>query len=203
MQARSTEDLIQAIHGHKDEGFIIERTRICLRLYFDPAMPADERAKMIDLYARALRDLPKWAVSQAFDDWERTESKKPTPADIRHRAEARMKPVLEELEYRRKEERSRKESMQGGYRPPVDPEKAQKILDDVGLTMKRLNLMRRFPMANSFEEAEALDTPDPESRQGKHWSDGLPPDDPQWEALRKARAASYLIKTPLNGGGGE
>lgn len=154
-------------------------------------MDPKERAEMLNLYAKALAGLPRWAVSQAYDQWERTESRKPTPADIVKLAEERMRPVREELEYRRKIDREKQEAKSEHFRPRVDPEAMQRILDAAGMTKERIEMVRRFPMARSMEEAEKLD--EPEAGKSRHWSDGLPDDHPEMIALRKARAASLVI----------
>lgn len=76
-------------------------------------------------------------------------------------------------------------------RQPREPESAQQIMDAAGLTQERIKLLRRFPMARTFDEAEKM--MEPEQDRGKHWSDGLPDDHPEMIALRKARAASMVI----------
>lgn len=154
-------------------------------------MDPQERAEMLNLYAKALGGLPRWAVSQAYDQWERTESRKPTPADIVKLAEDRMRPIREELEHRRKIEREKKEWQASDGRPRMDPEAMQRILDEAGMTKERIAMVRRFPMAGSMEEAEKLE--EPEVGKPRHWSDGLTEDHPEMIALRKARAASIVI----------
>lgn len=154
-------------------------------------MDPQERAEMLNLYVKALGGLPRWAVSQAYDQWERTESRKPTPADIVKLAEARMRPMREELEHRRKSERERQEAQSEHVRPRVDPEVAQRILDEAGMTKDRIGLVRKFPMAGSMEEVDKMDGP--EDGALRDWSHGLPDDDPKMVALRKARAESMVI----------
>jgi hypothetical protein len=52
-------------------------------------------------FAKALSGIPTWAVLRAFDEWERTQEWRPTPAEIRALAERAMKPMHDELARRR------------------------------------------------------------------------------------------------------
>jgi len=68
--------------------------------------------------------------------------------------------------------------------------RAAKIMGENGFTDARAKALRRFPMARSQAEADALyeewNKPKP------HWSETAAPDDPRWEMLRKSRIASGM-----------
>lgn len=46
-------------------------------------MTEETRGDVLANYVRALSDLPKWAVTSAFAEWERQHTKRPSPANIR------------------------------------------------------------------------------------------------------------------------
>ena len=51
----------------------------------------------------ALRDLPAWAVENAFNDWMRAHPRCPSPAEIVILAERALQPIKDEIAHRKKE----------------------------------------------------------------------------------------------------
>lgn len=80
----------------------MDRARRCLKLYFEPDMTAEDRVAILEAFARALRDFPRWAVSRAFDGWEREQRRRPSPGDIVALTRAALQPVRDELAERQK-----------------------------------------------------------------------------------------------------
>lgn len=131
---------------------------------------------MLDSYARALRNWPRWAVAKAFDDWERTRNRRPSPGDIGILAANAVKELTDELSRRHPKEPEA---------PPVErvsPEAAAAILAAAGFTPRRIEAVRQSPMALSLETAHQRAVV-----AGKHWSDDAAPDDPRWRILEGSR----------------
>lgn len=145
-------------------------------------------------FVKALAHVPEWAMNAAFDKWERTGQRRPSPAEIVILAERELKPMAEELARRQRimDEDAAAEAER--IKARVTPEAAARIMAEAGMTEGRLAAVKRFPMARSADEAKAklVDWEAPAA----HWSETAEPDDPRWEILRKARAANSL----LNGG---
>lgn len=176
LRARSDADLTQAIHSPGDEAFILDRARVCLKLFYDPEMDMQDRAEMLDSYARALRAWPRWAVAKAFDEWERTRNRRPSPGDLGILAANAVKELTDELARRHPKQPEA---------PPVErvsPEAAAAILAAAGFTPRRMEAVRQSPMALSLETAHQR-----AEVTRKHWSDDAAPDDPMWRELLKAR----------------
>ena len=150
-------------------------------------MSIDDRADMIEAYRRALTTRPKWAVAKAFDEWERTAARRPSPAELNILAGRAIKVITDELARRRKE-----------VTPPeptperTDDERAAGMLamERAGFTPKRLDMVRRKRMARSEAELYAQDAVDRQP----HWSETVAPDSPEMQALRKARADNPLMQ---------
>jgi len=188
VKAKSTEALIQAIHSPGDEAYALERTRICLKLYYDPDMNDADRAMMIDSYGKALGSFPKWAVAQAFDEWERTGTRRPSPADLRILVGRKMQPMRDEVDNRAKQELERQES----EHVRTDDERASGLrsMERAGFTPKRMDAIRKKRMASSEAELYAEDRPDAP----KHWSETVAADSPEMVALRRARSENQIIQ---------
>jgi hypothetical protein len=156
LRDKSTEDLIRAIHSPGDEEFATERARIALSHYFDRDMSNRDRAEMLEDYGRALRGLPRWAVSQAFDRWISEQRRRPAPGDIVDLAKQAIRRITDELASRRREaERATLPA------PETDPEeraamaeRAKRIMEEAGFTAARMAFVKRFPTARTVEEAE-------------------------------------------------
>jgi len=191
LRARSDADLTQAIHSPSDDGFTVDRARICLKHYYDPDMSADDRAEMLDGYARALSTYPRWATAKAFDDWEKTATRRPSPGEIVILAGRAVKTLTDELH-------SRRPPLPPPLPPapepdPISPEVAAEIMAKAGFTPQRILTIQRAPMAATFAEAEErMAVPD-----RAHWSETAKPDDPAWEQLRRARAENTLIQQSI------
>ena len=173
MRERSGSDLTTAIHSPGDDGYILDRTRAVLGLYFDPDRAPDDRAAAIEEYRRALTMFPKWAVAGAFDDWVRTRTRRPAPGEIAILAMARMKPLTDEL--------LRRKAAEADGRPDgrviITAERRAEIMAEVGF---------RFGGSDRGQQ---------DDQRRPHWSETAAPDDPRWEGLRKARAENPLMHT--------
>lgn len=185
LRARSSEDLIQAIHSPGDELYVLERARVCLKAFFEPGMSDQDRAALLEEFARALRDVPRWAVAKGFDAWMRTRTRRPSPAEINIEAQKAIREFTDELAHRR-----RMEAPDEPPRQPVDQESAERIMMQAGFTQKRLEAIRRAPMATTF--AEALDQSETPPR--PHWTETADPDGPQMKALRAIRDANPIVQ---------
>jgi len=187
VREKSTSALTQAIHSPGDDEYVLHRTRTCLKLYYDPEMSVEDRADMIESYRRALGSKPKWAVAKAFDEWERTGTRRPSPADLNILAGKAMKVITDELAQRKRNEAAPEPTVER-----TDDERAAGLhaLQSVGFTPKRFEAVRRKPMASS--EAELYAQSDLEKQ--PHWADVAAPDGPEMQALRKARAENTLMQ---------
>lgn len=185
LREKSTEALIQAIRLPNDEGFTADRARKCLKLYFDPDMDNEDRAEMLDAFARALRPYPKWVVAKGFDDWDRTpgQRRRPSPGEIVYLASLVVKEITDELARRKREQAPAPEAAP----PRVEGGAAERIMAQAGFTPKRIEAVRAAPMANSFVEAEARAAEPPV----RHWTESATP--AQLAQLQAARDANPLI----------
>lgn len=191
VRAKSTEALTQAIHLAGDEAYVLHRTRICLKLYYDPQMNDADRAEMIDSYGKALKSYPKWAVAQAFDEWERTGTRRPSPADLRILAGRSVSALSDEVKRREREAAQAAEVEH--VRTDDERAAAMRDLNRAGFTPKRMDAVRRKRMASSVAELYAADN----TAQPPHWTETVAPDSAEMAALRKARAANQLVQQAL------
>ncbi|ULB09141.1 hypothetical protein ORIO_04260 [Cereibacter azotoformans] len=208
LRERSSEDLIQAIHSPGDDAYTITRARTCLRLYFEADMLPEERAAMLDEFARALADLPRWTVARAFDAWVKTGTRRPTPAEIRRLALSEVDGIKAELDRRwfeeeraRRLEEMRAEREQEARLPPslptdqprlAAPRSGREVIEQAGFTASRIAALRAMPMARSFAEADA--SGEAERARLRHWSETAPPDAEEWEHVRIARSCNPLVQ---------
>ena len=193
---KSSADLTQAIHSPGDEEYTLNRTRTCLKLYYDPDMSATDRAEMIDSYAAALRSIPKWAVAQAFNQWERDKTHRPSPANLVGLANAAIKRMTDELSHRRKM----------AERPVDKPAKtvdelanAERALQRAGFTAKKFDMVGRKRMATTEAELYQHDMQD----RVPHWTEKVGADDPKMEALRRARAENPIMAEAMRVSGAD
>lgn len=139
LQARSTPDLTQAIHLPGDDGFTVERARLCLSLYYEKDMMPQDRADMLDLFSKALHHLPKWAVAKGFDTWERSGIRRPSPGEIVLFAQNAIKEITDELARRRRLDQERAVADDATREASrVTPEARARIMAEVGMTPVRL-----------------------------------------------------------------
>lgn len=165
----------------------MKRANACLALYYQPEDDPDTKLAVRQAFVRALEHVPQWAMLRAFDAWDKSSNRRPTPAEIVILAERELIPFVAELKRRREAAQP-----QEPRREPPSPEAAAAILEAAGFTAKRMEAVRAAPMASTFAEAEAK-----ASGQGnRHWSETADPDSPEWRALRAARAANALVKPP-------
>ncbi|MDZ7904938.1 MAG: hypothetical protein U5N55_03570, partial [Cypionkella sp.] len=160
----------------------MERARVCLKLYFDPDMSDLDRAEMYEAFGRVLGNLPRWAVSKGYDAWEKSGTRRPSPAEILILAERAIKELTDEVARRG----AAKQSEPDRECERVSPSVAAEILASAGFGEDRTNLVKRFPMAGSVDEVHQAAKPSP------HWSETAAPNDPRWEALRKSRKSSQF-----------
>lgn len=189
VQGQSTAALIQAIHSPGDEAYVMERAKTCLKLFYEPDMTAQDRVGMLESFARALRFIPKWAVSRAFDVWERDNTRRPAPGNIVKLARDEVKRFSDEVAYRERQAQLPPASDSGPRGPtPQEKEMASRVLQQAGFTPRRLELTRDRPMAGSVEELEAVPDREP------HWTELVDPDGPEMAQLRKSRDENKLIQ---------
>lgn len=151
-------------------------------------MDAQDRAEMLDLYARALNSYPRWAVSQAFDRWEKSATRRPSPGDLNVLASQAMKEITDELSRRKRIEAEREEP-ETPQRTDDERAEAARIMNRLGFTPKRMDAVRANPMARNMDEAQAVhEANDP------HWTETHRATPEAMEQLRKARIKSGMIK---------
>ena len=180
-----TDKLKAAISAPGDESYVLERTRVCLKAFFDPGMSDQDRASLLDEFARALRNVPRWAVARGFDAWMRTRTRRPSPAEINIEAQKAIREFTDELAHRRR--------MEAPDEPPrqrADQEAAERIMMQAGFTPKRLDAVRQAPMARTMDEAVARSEAPPRL----HWSETADPDGPEMRALRRARDENRIVQ---------
>ncbi len=168
------------IHSPGCLASVLKRTGNVIGLYYEPERDAQEKADAIDEFGKVLKDYPKWAVSAAFDNWTRTRTRRPSPAEIAILAEDALKPFYAEIKRRNPEEEP--------TNPVVSQDAAERICQQAGFTPKRLASLNRNPMATTFEEAETA------RPKNEHWSKTATPDDPRWKILQESRAKNPLMK---------
>ncbi len=182
---RSIEDLTQAIHSPGDEEGVLNRTRPVLKLYYDPQMSDEDRAAMLDEFGRALRDVPFWAVSQAFDRWVKSRGRRPSPGEIMELANSELSRYSTELENRRQRAEMAAQKPKNKLAPEdqrVKAEAAQSILVEAGFDLKRAARLSLNRMATTHDEREQ-DKP----ARPLHWTKTADPDGPEMKALHKER----------------
>lgn len=160
-----------------------------MALFFDPDNDPAIKADVRGAFVKALAHVPEWAMNAAFDKWEKSGTRRPSPGEIVILAERELKPMTDEIA-RRKAEQGRIEADEPRANR-VTAEVAARIMAEAGMTPERLMAVKRFPLAGSVSEAKAKsaewDKPNP------HWSETAAPDDPRWAQLRASRAASTVV----------
>jgi hypothetical protein len=180
-----------AIHSQRGaDAEILKRANICLAAYFDPDFDPETKAGVRESFVRALRDLPLWAVLRAFDAWEKSMQRRPSPGDIVILAERELKPITDELKRRQDAEQRAADEERWRTDNRVSAEAAAEIMRRAGFTAKRIEDVRRAPMALTFAEAESAK----DDRAERHWSETAAPDDPRWAVLRASRDANPHVQ---------
>lgn len=142
-------------------------------MYFDPDLNPQTIAAVRQAFVRALRHVPAWAMHRAFDTWEKSMTRRPSPAEIVILAEKELKPLTDEL--RRRDEVSETKTLAPAERQRVTPEAAARIMAEFGYG----------------RPADRQEVRDHLVSDWKHPLDGLAEDDPQRVALREARARAF------------
>jgi hypothetical protein len=117
LREQSVSTIQAAIHSQRDDGAVLERTNAILSLYYDPDLTPETRAAVREEFVRALGIFPLWAVHKAFDQWARTGTRRPSPAEIAILAEREIKPYIDELAIRRRAQQAIAE-----HREPPSPD---------------------------------------------------------------------------------
>lgn len=107
-------------------------------------MPEDERAAVTAEYAKAVSDMPGWAVEEAWDAIMREEAARtPRPADVRKRAQEALGRVAAELAYRRRIEAEKQAELEAERRRQLLPDSDRRaaILAEANLGAA----IKRFP----------------------------------------------------------
>lgn len=163
-------------------------------LYFDPDDDPATRKDKREEFVRAVASSPQWAIEQAFDDWVRTGTRRPTPGDIVILVGRALKPMTDELARRRKMDAAAEEQRRAQITPERTPEerdRAQRIVDAAGLGLAMRNALARKPMAGSLAEAAHVEPTKP------HWTETADPDGPEMAQLRAARAANPIMAAAM------
>lgn len=190
LRERSTVDLTRAIRLPADEEYVLNRTRATLKLFYDPGMDNVDRAAMLDEFRRALASFPRWAVAKGFDEWARTMSRRPSPAEIAILASRAIKNITDELTHRAKSTAPPPPPEPEPDRKPATADRTAQILAEAGFTPRRFEQTRFHRMAGSQAELDRDLTAPPRP----HWTEGRTPDDPEMIALRAARDSNPLIR---------
>lgn len=78
--------------------WIAARVTALLAHYFVPSMPGAVQEAVLDDWVEALASFPAWAVDEAVREWQRTQPKKPTIADIVTRCQKAVRPYASDRE---------------------------------------------------------------------------------------------------------
>ena len=162
-------------------------------MYFDPDNDPETKAAMRESFVRALSQIPAWAMHRAFDRWEKTQQRRPSPGEIVILAERELKPMVDEVAKRKRDYDAEEAELAERKARRVSADTAAAILDRAGFTPRRMEAVRAAPMARSLDEAAERFAP------AKHWSETAAPDDPRWDVLRVSRAASGLAPNQTEG----
>lgn len=188
MTDRSNSTIGAAIHSPPSPGNTLKRVNAVLGLYFDPDFDAETKALVREEFVRALAAHPDWAVQRAFDVWAKSQSRRPAPSEIVRLVELELKPLTDELARRRMSENERQKEQ----RIPPDPSRINDIMRHAGFTPKRMEAVRKAPLAGSFAEAEAA-TARPRV---PHWFETAT--EAQKTALNQARLANPLMRAGMD-----
>lgn len=180
-RGRSSSQLQTAIHSPFDPGATLKRVNAVLRCHYDPTM-GDQAAMaaVAEEFCQALAGRPQWAIERAFDNWQRSRSRRPTPGDICAEVGVILAPFTAELARRRKLAEAQAEFEEASTRDKPTAEMAQVICDRAGFTPQRVAEVTARPMASPAELAACADSPDRPTR----YADRRDPDDVRISRLR-------------------
>lgn len=163
---------------------ILSRVNTNLALYYDPDIDPETKAEVRGAFVRALQSKPLWAIFRAFDTWERSMTRRPSPGDISILADRELQPFIRELSARQRADERAAEVT----REIPSKERAAAIMQELGFTAKRMAAVQASPMARSLDDAAAAEAPRP------HWSDTADQDSPEARTLRAAREGNALVQ---------
>jgi len=157
-----------------------------LQGFWQPQQTQAERQNQCLEFGRALKHLPAWAVSKAFDEWVRTRTRAPSPADISIVAKRLMEPFTEEIK-----RRERIEAPDEPMPERLSAEDAERICQQAGFTPRRAKWVRKNRMALSLGDLDAQDeNAKPDEKHIAFRQRQMDPDTPEGRALRQAREAA-------------
>ena len=116
----------------------LERTQVVLSLYFQPDEDDTTRAMVRQEFVAALSAYPDWAVQQAFDQWVRTATRRPSPGEIVILAGRAIEPFTDEITRREKQARLENQAPHEVRGDRVSKEAAAAIMDAAGFRPKRM-----------------------------------------------------------------
>jgi hypothetical protein len=193
VREQPTSTLQAAIHSPADHGATLKRANTCLALYFEPDPDDPEaRAAVREAFVRALAHVPSWAMHRAFDQWERTGQRRPSPGEIVILAERALQPLVREVDDRKRNTEAAAEARRAAEeeRTPEQRRRAQEIVERCGFTAKMTEAIRKKPGSSSM--AEAVEAAGREERV-PHWTELEPPGSAALAQLEAARAANPII----------
>lgn len=180
---------IQAvIRSPASAGETLKRTNDCLAHYWEPDHDPKTKAGVREGFVRSLDQIPEWAMHKAFDSWERTMTRRPSPAEIVMRAIREITPFTDELAIRRRNHERAEAEQADRAANRITPEAAAEMLLRAGFTPKLMADLRFAPMATSMAAAsERADTGGM-----KHWTEWATEGDKA--SLTKARDGNDAIR---------
>lgn len=137
LREQSTSTIAAAIHSPPDNGETLRRVNACLAQFFEPDHDPQTKADVRQSFVRALAHLPVWAMHKAFDWWERSSTRRPSPAEIVILAERELKPLAEELGRRKADEARAEAERQDAAKQRVTPEQRERIMAEAGFRPKQ------------------------------------------------------------------
>ena len=160
--------LVQAVTETPDLKSITARVTVLLSSYFEKTMDISTSDALLENWVDHLAAYPYWVVEYACSRWERTERRKPTPADIVKLASDRVLMCRDELERR----------YQSKF-PPPEPATPLTIEEKRARAMVADQYLKQFGFEKFNRRRKAQGVP--------HWSDDLTIDEEnaQMAGLRK------------------
>lgn len=133
----------------------------CLALYFQPDEDAKTKLAVRQAFATALETVPQWAMHKAFDEWIRTGTRRPSPAEIRLLADRAIDPFYREAESRRNEQERVEAEKREAQISPEDMarrrEAAARIMAEAGY-LKSHHFKERGPVREGVTPEEIAET---------------------------------------------
>lgn len=164
-----------------------------LKTYYRNDDDPSVMAGILQEFVLALSGFPDWCVQSAFDTWTRTCFRRPTPGEIVILASRARQPFTEEIARRERIAEQEAEAEAARKRRVIQPEAAQRILEEYGFTAQRIEAFRLRPMSTTFAEAEAP-FQGPAPLPVGDWPSALAEDDYRVQALRRARSENEIMR---------